>query len=221
VRIKAPHPVSQATLDTYCPARSQEVRSFWSTPWYTVRGVRTIRAEKTLLRPEEAFMRCSLAVNQSPVEVDVEPRELLVDVLRDRLGLTGTKVGCDTAQCGSCVVHLDGVSVKSCQVLAVQASGSSVVTIEGIGNGGDLTDLQERLWRTHGVQCGFCTPGVVMALEELLAADPEPSEADVTTCLAGNLCRCTGYRSIVEAVVGERNANGVAAAPAGTTGAVR
>jgi aerobic carbon-monoxide dehydrogenase small subunit len=166
-------------------------------------------------------MRCSLAVNHNPVEVDVEPRELLVDVLRDHLGLTGTKVGCDTAQCGSCVVHMDGVSVKSCQVLAVQANGSSVVTIEGIGNGSDLTDLQERLWRTHGVQCGFCTPGVVMALEELLATDPEPSEADVTACLAGNLCRCTGYRSIVEAVVGKRSAASTPEVPAEATGAAR
>lgn len=155
-------------------------------------------------------MRCFLAVNQNPVEVEVEvePRELLVDVLRDHLGLTGTKVGCDTAQCGSCVVHMDGVSVKSCQVLAVQADGSSVVTIEGIGNGSELTDLQDRLWRTHGVQCGFCTPGVVMALEELLAADPAPGEADVTACLAGNLCRCTGYRGIVEAVIGRPEPTG-------------
>ncbi|MBV9160291.1 MAG: (2Fe-2S)-binding protein [Pseudonocardiales bacterium] len=146
-------------------------------------------------------MKCALDVNKVPVDVDVEPRELLVDVLRDRLGLTGTKVACDTAQCGSCVVHMDGVSVKSCQVLAVQATGTSVVTIEGIGDGDDLTELQDRLWHAHAVQCGFCTPGVVMSLQELLAADPTPSETQVRARLAGNLCRCTGYNSIVEAVV--------------------
>jgi carbon-monoxide dehydrogenase small subunit len=145
-------------------------------------------------------MKCPLVVNGDAFVLDVEPREFLVDVVRDQLGLTGTKVGCDTAQCGSCVVHLGGVSVKSCQVLAVQASGAAVVTIEGVGDGPDLTELQDRLWRAHGVQCGFCTPGMVMALQELLIADPTPTEASVRACLAGNLCRCTGYNSIVEAV---------------------
>jgi aerobic carbon-monoxide dehydrogenase small subunit len=148
-------------------------------------------------------MRCVLSVNGVPAEADCEPRELLVDVLRDRLGLTGTKVGCDTAQCGACVVHLNGASVKSCQVLAVQANGSSVVTIEGVGDGADgLTDLQDALWRSHGVQCGYCTPGVVMALQELLAEDRSPSESEVRASLAGNLCRCTGYVGIVDAVQG-------------------
>jgi carbon-monoxide dehydrogenase small subunit len=160
-------------------------------------------------------MKCALQVNGDHIEVEVEPRALLVDLLRDRLGLTGTKVGCDTAQCGSCVVDLDGATVKSCQVLAVQATGSAVVTIEGISDRGTdaggavgqegrpagLTDLQDRLWRTHGVQCGFCTPGVVMALRELLAEDATPTRAQVHTSLAGNLCRCTGYTAIVEAVL--------------------
>ena len=147
-------------------------------------------------------MRCALTVNGVAVDADVAHRELLVDLLRDRLGLTGTKVGCDTAQCGSCVVHMDGVSVKSCQVLAVQAAGAAVVTIEGVSDGDDLTDLQDRLWREHGVQCGFCTPGVVMALDELLRENPTPGKAEVLASLAGNLCRCTGYNSIVDAVLG-------------------
>ena len=145
-------------------------------------------------------MRCALTVNGVAVDADVAHRELLVDLLRDRLGLTGTKVGCDTAQCGSCVVHMDGVSVKSCQVLAVQAAGAAVVTIEGVSDGDDLTDLQDRLWREHGVQCGFCTPGVVMALDELLWENPTPGKAEVLASLAGNLCRCTGYDKIVRAV---------------------
>lgn len=148
-------------------------------------------------------MRCVVEVNGTMVDVDVEPRVLLVDLLRDRLGLTGTKVACDTAQCGSCVVHLDGASVKSCQVLAVQANGTAVTTIEGIG-GGHLTDLQEQLRLAHGTQCGFCTPGVVMSMEDLLATDPAPSEAAVRAGLAGNLCRCTGYTCIVDAVLGVR-----------------
>lgn len=158
-------------------------------------------------------MECSLTVNGAPVEVDVEPREVLVDLLRERLGLTGAKVGCDTAQCGTCVVELDGASVKSCQVLAVQATGSAVRTIEGVddttdpaagdGSSSGLTGLQDRLWRAHGVQCGFCTPGVVMAMRELLAEDPAPSADAVRAALAGNLCRCTGYVAIVQAVTGD------------------
>jgi carbon-monoxide dehydrogenase small subunit len=157
-------------------------------------------------------MRCALTVNGVAVDADVAHRELLVDLLRNRLGLTGTKVACDTAQCGSCVVHLDGVSVKSCQVLAVQAAGAAVVTIEGINDGDDLTDLQDRLWREHAVQCGFCTPGVVMALHELLRENPAPSKADVVAALAGNLCRCTGYNSIVTAVLGMAGETGEPAA---------
>jgi aerobic carbon-monoxide dehydrogenase small subunit len=152
--------------------------------------------------PEEMIMKCALTVNGVAVNTDVAPRELLADLLRDRLGLTGTKVACDTAQCGSCVVHMGGMSVKSCQVLAVQAAGTAIVTIEGINDGDDLTDLQDRLWREHAVQCGFCTPGVVMSLHELLRENLTPSKADVLASLAGNLCRCTGYNSIVTAVLG-------------------
>jgi carbon-monoxide dehydrogenase small subunit len=150
-------------------------------------------------------MKCALKVNGGHIEVDVEARDVLVDLLRDRLDLTGTKVACDTAQCGSCIVELDGVTVKSCQVLAVQAAGSAVVTIEGVEGdaGGEvrLTGLQDRLWRTHGLQCGFCTPGVVMALRELLSDNSAPTESQVRGGLAGNLCRCTGYAAIVEAVM--------------------
>jgi carbon-monoxide dehydrogenase small subunit len=149
-------------------------------------------------------MRCTLTINGAQTDIDVEPRDLLVDLLRERLGLTGTKVACDTAQCGSCVVELDGATVKSCQVLAVQANGSAVVTIEGIedpAGDAELTDLQNRLWRTHGSQCGFCTPGMVMTLRELLSSNSAPTESQVRTGLAGNLCRCTGYAAIVEAVV--------------------
>lgn len=153
-------------------------------------------------------MECFLNVNGTAFEADVEPRELLIELLRERLGLTGTKEACDTAQCGSCIVELDGSTVKSCQVLALQCNGTSVLTIEGVTTDGTtdepdrLTDLQNRLWRTHGVQCGFCTPGVVMALRELLAENPTPSGAEVRSGLVGNLCRCTGYSAIVEAVTG-------------------
>ena len=145
-------------------------------------------------------METSLTVNGTPVSADVEPRALLVDVLRERLGLTGTKVGCDTGQCGSCVVHVDGVSVKSCAVLAVQAAGAEVTTIEGIGSVGELTELQQALWDKHGLQCGFCTPGMIMSLLDLLAGNPRPSEAEIRAWLVGNLCRCTGYHSVVRAV---------------------
>jgi len=145
-------------------------------------------------------MRTSLTVNGRTVRVDVEPRTVLVELLRDRLGLTGTKIGCDTGQCGSCAVLIDGRSVKSCSMLAVQAAGAEVTTIEGIGPTA-LTELQEALWDQHGVQCGFCTPGVVVSLTDLLAHHPEPDEAQVRTWLAGNLCRCTGYQSIVRAAL--------------------
>jgi carbon-monoxide dehydrogenase small subunit len=134
------------------------------------------------------------------VLAEVEPRVLLVDFLRDDLGLTGTKVGCDTGQCGSCVVHLNGTSVKSCEVLALQANGADVTTIEGVNVNGDLHALQEALWAKHGLQCGFCTPGVVMSLLDLLAQNPSPTEHEIRAWLVGNLCRCTGYQSVVRAV---------------------
>ena len=142
-----------------------------------------------------------LTVNGQPARVEVEPRALLVDVLRDRLGLTGTKVGCDTGQCGACVVSLDGRSVKSCGVLAVAAGGSEVRTIESVASpDGGLTPLQEELWKTHATQCGFCTAGLVMSLEELVSRTSQPDEAEVRAWLDGTLCRCTGYLSVLRAV---------------------
>ncbi len=145
-------------------------------------------------------MYTPLTVNGQPVRADIDPRVLLVEVLRERLGLTGTKVGCDTGQCGSCVVHLNGASVKSCAVLAAQAAGTEVTTIEGIAAAGELTALQQALWDKHGLQCGFCTPGMVMSLLDLLAGNPQPTEAEIRSWLVGNLCRCTGYHSAVRAV---------------------
>jgi len=147
-------------------------------------------------------MRTEFTVNGQPAGADVEPRELLVDLLRDKLGLTGTKVGCDTGQCGSCVVHLNGLSVKSCAVLAIQADGAEVTTIEGIGESGELDGLQAALRDAHGTQCGFCTPGMVLSLRELLSTNPEPDETEIRTWLAGSLCRCTGYQGVVRAVLG-------------------
>ena len=132
---------------------------------------------------------------------EVEPRQLLVHFLRDTLGLTGTHVGCDTSNCGACTVHLDGDAVKSCTVLAVQADGAEVTTIEGMGREGDLHPMQEAFWANHGLQCGYCTPGMIMAGADLIAKNPNPTEEDVREALAGNLCRCTGYHNIVKAVM--------------------
>jgi len=131
---------------------------------------------------------------------EVEPRQLLVHFLRDTLGLTGTHVGCDTSNCGACTVHLDGDAVKSCTVLTVQADGSEVTTIEGLGSEGNLHPMQEAFWEHHGLQCGYCTPGMIMAGADLIAKNPSPSEEEVREALAGNLCRCTGYHNIVRAV---------------------
>jgi aerobic carbon-monoxide dehydrogenase small subunit len=132
---------------------------------------------------------------------DVEPRQLLVHFLRDTLGLTGTHVGCDTSNCGACTVHLNGDAVKSCTVLAVQADGAEVTTIEGMGSEGDLHPMQEAFWANHGLQCGYCTPGMIMAGADLIAKNPSPTEEEVREALAGNLCRCTGYHNIVKAVL--------------------
>jgi aerobic carbon-monoxide dehydrogenase small subunit len=132
---------------------------------------------------------------------DVEPRQLLVHFLRDTLGLTGTHVGCDTSNCGACTIHLDGDAVKSCTVLAVQADGAEVTTIEGMGSEGDLHPMQEAFWAHHGLQCGYCTPGMIMAGADLIAKNPTPTEEEVREALAGNLCRCTGYHNIVKAVM--------------------
>jgi aerobic carbon-monoxide dehydrogenase small subunit len=142
----------------------------------------------------------SLAVNGVRHELDLEPRELLVYVLRDRLGLTGTNVGCDTSSCGACTVLLNGESVKSCTLLGVQADGMELTTIEGLASNGDLHPLQQAFHEQHGLQCGYCTPGMVMAAASLLAETPEPSEAEIRHALEGNLCRCTGYQNIVAAV---------------------
>ncbi len=142
-----------------------------------------------------------LNVNGVEHELDVEPRLLLVHALRDTLGLTGTHVGCDTSNCGACTVHLDGRAVKSCTVLAVQADGAEVTTIEGLGSEGNLHPLQEAFWNDHGLQCGYCTPGMIMAAAGLLAENPDPSEDEVRHALEGNLCRCTGYHNIVKAVL--------------------
>ena len=132
---------------------------------------------------------------------DVEPRQLLVHFLRDTLGLTGTHVGCDTSNCGACTVHFNGDAVKSCTVLAVQADGAEVTTIEGMGSEGDLHPMQEAFWEHHGLQCGYCTPGMIMAGADLIAKNPSPTEEEVREALAGNLCRCTGYHNIVKAVM--------------------
>jgi carbon-monoxide dehydrogenase small subunit len=140
-----------------------------------------------------------LTVNGATRTVTVEPRDLLVHVLRDQLDLTGTHVGCDTSQCGACTVHIDGRAVKSCTVLAVQAEGREITTIEGLAKDG-LHPLQQAFWDQHGLQCGFCTPGVIMTAADLLAHHPDPSEAEIRHALAGNLCRCTGYQNIVAAV---------------------
>jgi carbon-monoxide dehydrogenase small subunit len=142
----------------------------------------------------------SLTVNGARHELDLEPRELLVYVLRERLGLTGTNVGCDTSSCGACTVLVDGESVKSCTMLGVQADGLTVTTIEGMASNGDLHPLQQAFHEAHGLQCGYCTPGMVMAAASLLAENPDPSEDEIRHALEGNLCRCTGYQNIVTAI---------------------
>jgi carbon-monoxide dehydrogenase small subunit len=146
-------------------------------------------------------VRVRVDVNGEARESEVEPRLLLVHYLRDSLGLTGTHVGCDTSNCGACTVHLNGESVKSCTVLAVQADGAEVRTIEGMADNGTLHPLQEAFWDNHGLQCGYCTPGMIMAAADLLNRNPSPSEDDVRKGLEGNLCRCTGYHNIVKAVL--------------------
>ncbi len=142
----------------------------------------------------------SMTVNGQQVGGEVEARTLLVQFLRDQLGLTGTHVGCDTSQCGACVVHMDGQSVKACTTLAVQADGAAVTTIEGVAKDGALHPLQEAFRDNHGLQCGFCTPGMIMSALDLLDRNPDPSERQVREWLEGNLCRCTGYHNIVKAI---------------------
>jgi carbon-monoxide dehydrogenase small subunit len=156
----------------------------------------------------------SVRLNVNGVEhhLEVEPRLLLVHALRDRLGLTGTHVGCDTSNCGACTVHLDGRPVKSCTVLAVQADGADVTTIEGMGTTDNLHPLQEAFWNDHGLQCGYCTPGMIMAAAGLLDRNPNPTEDEVRHALEGNLCRCTGYHNIVKAVLDAAKTKGATVA---------
>src|SRR3954464_8860325 len=146
-------------------------------------------------------VRVRVNVNGETRENEVEPRLLLVHYLRDVLGLTGSHVGCDTSNCGACTVHLNGEAVKSCTVLAVQADGNEVTTIEGLSHDGELHPMQEAFWANHGLQCGYCTPGMIMSATDLLKRNPNPSEEEVRKGLEGNLCRCTGYHNIVKAVL--------------------
>ncbi|GAB7526910.1 (2Fe-2S)-binding protein [Paraburkholderia sp. 2C] len=143
----------------------------------------------------------SLTVNGAPVTANVEPNTLLVQFLRDQLRLTGTHIGCDTAQCGACTIHLNGRAIKSCNMLAVQADSAEITTIEGLSANGELHPMQAAFKECHGLQCGFCTPGMVMSAAALVATHPQPTEADVRAQLDGNLCRCTGYHNIVKAIV--------------------
>ena len=142
-----------------------------------------------------------IKINGTTRKADVDPRLLLVHFLRDNLNLTGTNVGCDTSQCGACTVMLDGKTVKACTVLTVQASGSAVTTIEGLAQNGKLHALQQAFWDNHGLQCGYCTSGMIMAASEILKNNPNPSEDDVRHGLEGNICRCTGYHNIIKSVL--------------------
>jgi aerobic carbon-monoxide dehydrogenase small subunit len=146
------------------------------------------------------MFRISLTVNGKAVSAEVEGRTLLVNLLRDQLGLTGSHIGCDTSQCGACTVHLDGISVKSCSVLAVSCDGKSVTTIEGIAKDKKLHPMQEAFRENHALQCGFCTPGMVMAALDLVRKNPQPTRPEIREYLEGNFCRCTGYQNIVTAI---------------------
>lgn len=144
-------------------------------------------------------MKVKITVNGEVHERDVEPRMLLVHFLRETLDLTGTKIGCDTSQCGACTIHLDGKALKSCTMLAVQADGAEITTVEGMQNG-SLHTMQESFWENHGLQCGYCTPGMIMATSAYIADNPNATEHDIRDALEGNICRCTGYHNIVKAV---------------------
>lgn len=145
-------------------------------------------------------MKVTVTVNGTVYEREVEPRTLLVHFLRDTLGLTGTNIGCDTSQCGACTIHVDGLAVKSCAMLAVQADGRSVTTIEGLANNGTLHPMQQAFWDNHGLQCGFCTPGMIMAATKLVEENPNITDTEIRHGLEGNICRCTGYENIVRSV---------------------
>jgi aerobic carbon-monoxide dehydrogenase small subunit len=161
----------------------------------------------------------TLTVNGRRRSAEVEPRLLLVHFLREHLGLTGAHVGCDTSNCGACTVHLDGQAVKSCTVFAVQADGAEVTTIEGLGQTGALHPLQEAFWEHHGLQCGYCTPGMIMAAADILRTNPDPSVEEIRHGLEGNLCRCPGYHNIIKAV--QAAAKGAQARPVGVPGPPR
>jgi aerobic carbon-monoxide dehydrogenase small subunit len=166
----------------------------------------------------------SVKVDGTTYEDEVEPRLLLVHYLRDRLGLTGTPIGCDTGNCGACTIDIDGESVKSCSVLAVQTDGSAVTTVQGLAVDGEQHPLQEAFHQQHALQCGYCTPGMLMAARDLLAENPDPTSDEVRHALEGNLCRCTGYQNIVRAVLaaaGEMRRRGAAPAPDAEEGASR
>jgi aerobic carbon-monoxide dehydrogenase small subunit len=142
----------------------------------------------------------AFVVNGTPHEIDVEARRLLVEALREDLDLTGTHVGCDTSQCGACTVHVDGKPIKSCTMLAVQADGTEIATIEGLADGETLHPMQNAFWEQHGLQCGFCTPGMIMTAVDLLARNPDPTDDEIRHAIEGNFCRCTGYQNIVAAI---------------------
>lgn len=153
-------------------------------------------------------MKVNMTVNGKSVERDVEPRMLLVDFIRDSVGLTGTNIGCDTSQCGACTIHMDGQAVKSCTCLAVQVDGADITTIEGLANGAELHPMQQSFWDEHGLQCGYCTPGMIMAAAKLVENDPEIDESGIRHGLEGNICRCTGYQNIVKAIAAAAKAGG-------------
>jgi carbon-monoxide dehydrogenase small subunit len=144
--------------------------------------------------------KVTMTINGVSYSHEVEPRMLLVHFIRELAGLTGTHVGCDTSQCGACTINLNGLAVKSCTLLAVQADGAQITTIEGLAKDGKLHPIQEAFWEKHGLQCGFCTPGMIMSAAEILQRNPNPSEAEIRHQLEGNLCRCTGYHNIVKAI---------------------
>jgi carbon-monoxide dehydrogenase small subunit len=146
-------------------------------------------------------MELDFVLNDKPVKVDVDPSTLLVELIRETLSLTGTHVGCDTSQCGACLVHLDGESVKSCTLLAVSVDGTNVRTVEGLSSNGTLHPMQAAFRENHGLQCGFCTPGMLMSSIDLATRNPDPSEAEIREWLEGNICRCTGYQNIVKSVI--------------------
>jgi carbon-monoxide dehydrogenase small subunit len=152
----------------------------------------------TMVAPSKVTV--TMTVNGKEYTSDVEPRTLLVHFIRENLGLTGTHVGCDTSSCGACTIHMNGSSVKSCTILAVQADGAEITTIEGLGTADNLHPMQEGFWEMHGLQCGYCTPGLIMAGVSLLKRNPNPSEEEIRHALKGNICRCTGYQNIVKSI---------------------